>query len=169
MLNQKQLKGKWAKGITPRNFTWIIQDQLAICERPGGYSRNHRPVRRQEEIIWLRESGFSRIVSLLGSPHNLHAYDEIGVAWAHFPFEEGDDVKLSLVPMYEQVSKWILTGDKIIMHQEDVSDLFMGVLSGFLLHNKFVTTVPDAIMVIERIIGRQMGPEGRQIVLDSLL
>ncbi len=52
-----RLRGKWALGITPRNFTWIMKDKLAICERPGGYGDNHRRVRRQEEIIWLRENG----------------------------------------------------------------------------------------------------------------
>ena len=48
-------KGKWAAGITPRNFCWVVRDRLAVCERPGGYGANHRRVRRQEEIIWLRE------------------------------------------------------------------------------------------------------------------
>jgi hypothetical protein len=27
----QRLRGKWALGITPRNFTWIIKDKLAIC------------------------------------------------------------------------------------------------------------------------------------------
>ena len=62
------MKGKWAQGIVPRYFTWIIKDQLSICERLGGYGVNHRKVRRQEEIIWVREQGFTRIVSLLASP-----------------------------------------------------------------------------------------------------
>ena len=30
------MKGKWAQGIQPRNFAWILKDKLAICERPGG-------------------------------------------------------------------------------------------------------------------------------------
>ena len=30
-----RLRGKWALGITPRNFTWILKDKLAICERPA--------------------------------------------------------------------------------------------------------------------------------------
>ena len=53
------MKGKWAQGIQPRNFAWIMKDQLAVCERPGGYGANHRRVRRQEEIIWIREQGFT--------------------------------------------------------------------------------------------------------------
>ncbi len=51
------MKGKWARGITPRFFAWIIKGHLAVSERPGGYARNHRKVRRQEEILWLRGEG----------------------------------------------------------------------------------------------------------------
>ena len=65
------VKGKWAAGIPPRNFTWVIRDRLAVSERPGGFAPSHRRVRRQEEIIWLRVQGFTRVVSLLPSPHNL--------------------------------------------------------------------------------------------------
>src|SRR5215210_2745814 len=61
-----RLRGKWALGITPRNFTWIMKDKLAMCERPGGYGDNHRRVRRQEEIIWLRENGFGCLVRIMG-------------------------------------------------------------------------------------------------------
>ena len=56
------MKGKWAAGIPPRNFAWVIKDRLAVSERPGGYARTHRRVRRQEEIIWIREQGFGRVV-----------------------------------------------------------------------------------------------------------
>ena len=61
------MKGKWAAGIPPRNFTWVIKDRLAVSERPGGFAPNHRKVRRQEEIIWLQVHGFTRIISLLPS------------------------------------------------------------------------------------------------------
>jgi hypothetical protein len=84
------MKGKWAKGIPPRFFCWIIKDQLAISERPGGYARNHRKVRRHEEILWLRGEGFTRVVSLLPSSHNLHAYDELEMRWSHVPFGPQD-------------------------------------------------------------------------------
>ncbi|MEZ5270277.1 MAG: hypothetical protein R2789_17595 [Microthrixaceae bacterium] len=60
-------KGKWAQGITPRHFDWVIKDQLAICERPGGFGENHRKVRRQEEIIWIREQSFDRDLDLAGT------------------------------------------------------------------------------------------------------
>lgn len=61
----------------PRNFAWITKDRLAVNERPGGYAPNHRKIRRQEELLWLRARQFDRIASLLPSSHNLHAYDEL--------------------------------------------------------------------------------------------
>jgi hypothetical protein len=52
---------------------------------PGGFAPNHRKVRRQEEIIWLQVQGFTRVVSLLPSSHNLQAYEEESLASVHFP------------------------------------------------------------------------------------
>jgi hypothetical protein len=56
-----------------------------MSERPGGFAPNHRKVRRQEEIIWLQVQGFTRVISLLPSPHNLQAYEEKSMASVHFP------------------------------------------------------------------------------------
>ena len=80
------MRGKWALGIPPRHFTWVLKNKIAICERPGGYGTNHRRVRRQEEIIWIREQRFNCVISLSPLPHNLHNYDELGVAWRHDRF-----------------------------------------------------------------------------------
>jgi hypothetical protein len=158
------VRGKWAAGIEPRNFCWIIKDRLAISERPGGYARNHRKVRRQEEIIWLREQGFSRIISLLASPHNLHAYDELGMPWAHFPLGPHADVHAVLPDLYAHLRDWLGEGQKLVIHQEELSDRLMGVIGGYLLWAKALPTPPQAITIVERIVGRQMGPPGRELV-----
>ena len=86
------LRGRWAQGLQPRNFTWVIMDRLGAGERPGGFARNHRKVRRQEELIWLSVNGFTHIVSLLDSPHNLHAYEEAGLAYVHVPLGPHDEL-----------------------------------------------------------------------------
>jgi hypothetical protein len=158
------MRGKWAAGIEPRNFCWIIKDRLAISERPGGYARNHRKVRRQEEIIWLREQGFSRIISLLSSPHNLHAYDELSMPWAHFPLGPQADVHKVLPDLYAHLREWLGANQKLVMHQEELSDRLMGVVGGYLLWDKALPTPPQAITIVERIVGRQMGPPGRELV-----
>ena len=158
------MKGKWAAGISPRNFAWIIKDQLAISERPGGYARSHRPVRRQEEIIWIREQGFHRVVSLLPSPHNLHAYDNLGVAWEHIPLGPHDDARTVLSDLYPRVRGWLVAGEKILIHQEEMSDRLLGVVAGYLVYAGLVAAPASAISIVEQLNQRQMGPPGRELV-----
>ncbi len=158
------MKGKWAKGIPPRFFSWIIKDQLAVSERPGGYARNHRKVRRQEEILWLRGEGFTRVVSLLPSSHNLHAYDELEMRWSHVPFGPQDDAALVLPDLYRQVRAWLAGGERVLIHQEELNDRLMGVVAGYLRWSGMVPSSPQTIAVVERILHRQMGPAGRELV-----
>lgn len=161
-------KGKWAQGITPRNFSWIIKDRLAICERPGGYGPNHRRVRRQEEIIWLREQGFSPIVSLLTSPHNLHNYDELGVAWIHRPFNPTDGLREMLVSFYPELRHLLGSNKKLILHGNEVSDGMVGLMAGYLFWNEMVPTGPRAISITEQITHRQLGPIARGVVTTAM-
>ncbi|MGY6502512.1 MAG: hypothetical protein ACXIVQ_16630 [Acidimicrobiales bacterium] len=157
-------KGKWAQGITPRHFSWIIKDKLAVCERPGGYGHHHRKVRRQEEIIWIREQGFSRVVSLIPSPHNLHNYDELGVEWVHCPFGPHDDTGRVLELLYPQMRSMIADGGKLLLHGEELGDRLCGVAAGYLYWTGLIATGPDTISAIEQLTSRQLGPTGREIV-----
>jgi hypothetical protein len=158
------MKGKWARGITPRFFAWIIKGHLAVSERPGGYARNHRKVRRQEEILWLRGEGFTRVVSLLPSPHNLHAYDEMDVTWSHIPFGPHDDPAVVLADLYARLKYWLADGERVLLHQEELGDRLMGVVAGYLRWSGMVPSGPQAIAVVEKILARQMGPSGRELV-----
>jgi hypothetical protein len=160
----RPMRGKWAAGIEPRNFSWIVKDKLAVSERPGGYARNHRKVRRQEEIIWLREQGFTRIVSLLPSSHNLHAYDEFSVPWTHIPLGAQQDTREVLKELYTALRQWLGGGERILLHQEELGDRLMGVVAGYLLWTKMLQSGPQTIAVIEQIVHKQMGPAGREIV-----
>ncbi len=162
------MKGKWASGIAPRNFAWIIKDRLAISERPGGYARSHRPVRRQEEIIWIREQGFARVVSLLTSPHNLHAYDELGVAWEHIPLPLHEDPKVMLAELYPKLAEWMAKEQKVLLHQEELGDRLLGVVAGYLVWSGMVPSSAHAIAIVEQINSRQMGPPGRELVAIAL-
>jgi hypothetical protein len=158
------MKGKWARGITPRFFAWIIKGQLGISERPGGYARNHRKVRRHEEILWLRGEGFTRVVSLLPSTHNLHAYDEMDMAWSHIPFGPHDDPSVVLADLYGRLKEWLAAGERVLLHQEELSDRLMGVVAGYLRWSGLVLSGPQSIAVVEKMLGRQMGPSGRELV-----
>ena len=158
------MRGKWASGIAPRNFAWVIKEKLAISERPGGYARNHRKVRRQEEIIWLREQGFTRIVSLLPSNHNLYAYDELRMSWTHLPFAPTDDPRVVLKELYALIHDWMIAGERVLVHQEELGDRLMGAVGGYLLAAHLLDSGPQAIMVMERLTAKQMGPVGRELI-----
>ncbi|MEM8922411.1 MAG: hypothetical protein AAGD35_02840 [Actinomycetota bacterium] len=157
-------KGKWAQGIQPRQFHWIIADQLAICERPGGYGANHRRVRRQEEVIWIRENGFAFVISLIPSDHNLHSYDELGMPWKHWPFAPSLNLDTALPQVYGELSTLLGGGRKLLLHMEEVGDRMAGFIAGYIRWSAMVPVTFEAIMVVERILGRQMGPVGRNIV-----
>ena len=142
----------------------MVQDQLAVSERPGGFAPHHRRVRRQEEIIWLRVQGFNRVVSLLPSSHNLAAYDEGELAWSHFPVAPSGDVRETLADLYRQLDGWLKAGERVLVHQEELGDRVMGVVAGYLLWSGRLPGAPQAIAVVERLIGHQMGPPGRDMV-----
>jgi hypothetical protein len=156
--------GKWAQGIPPRFFEWIIKGHLAVSERPGGYARTHRKVRRHEELLWLQNEGFTRIVSLLPSPHNLHSYGEHEIPATHLPFGPHDDPAAVLPGLYVSIKGWIVEGERVLVHQEELGDRLMGVVAGYLRWSGMITSSAQAIEVVERILHRQMGSDGRLLV-----
>lgn len=161
------MKGKWAQGIEPRNFRWVMKDSLAVCERPGGYGPNHRRVRRQEEIIWVREQGFSPVISIIASPANLHNYDELEVTWQHRPFGNHDDVGSYLASFYPELRD-LLTTKRVLIHGEELGDRLSGMIAGYLLWSGLLPTGPKAISLTERLLQRQLGPVGRELVTVAM-
>jgi hypothetical protein len=161
------VRGRWAQGLEPRGFTWIIKDRLAASERPGGFARNHRKVRRQEELIWLAGNRFTRVLSLLDSPHNLHAYDEAAIDYEHVPLGRREEWPLHLRVVYSTLGTWLDDPEaRVLIHHEEFGERLMGVLAGYLLYafpDAFVTG-PHAVVAIEKITGRQLGAVGRDIV-----
>lgn len=159
------MRGKWAAGIPPRNFTWIIRDRLAVSERPGGFAPTHRRVRRKEEIIWLRVQGFNRVVSLLPSPHNLAAYEEEGLEWANYPLTRGIDPRTALLDFYQDLQTSIASSQHVLVHQEELGDRVMGAVGGFLVWSGRLNSGPQAVALMEQVVGQPMGPAGRELVV----
>jgi len=158
------LRGKWAKGIVPRHFTWILKDQLAICERLGGHGSNHRSVRRQEEIIWVLNSDFSRVVSLIPALHNLHNYDELNLPYLHRPIADTDDMSIRLPEIYRELEQRLTIGEQLLFHRAEVSDILAGFVGGYLVWSGMVPITHEAVIVVEQLLERVMGPVGRDMV-----
>jgi hypothetical protein len=142
-----------------------MKDHLAVSERPGGFAPNHRRVRRQEEIIWLRVQGFDRVISLLPSPHNLHAYDEGELVWAHYPLLAGTDSRQVLESCYRDLAGSLAGGKRVLMHHEEMGDRVMGVVAGFLVWWGRIPSTHQAVATVEHMVGRQMGPAGRELAV----
>ena len=54
--------------------------------------------------------------------------------------------------------------ERVLVHHEEFGDRLLGVLAGFLLYGGLVNEGPHAIVVLERLTGRQLGSIGREIV-----
>ncbi len=158
------MRGRWADGIVPRNLIWVLRDRLAVCERPGGYGSNHRAVRRTEEIIWIRRNDFSRIVSLLAGPHNLHSYDEQEMPYVHMPLSDPPQAG-EMLAVYEEVTRRIEVGERLLLHHERVDDTLGGFLAGFWLWMGRYRDVPSTLHATETLLRRPMGRQGRETVM----
>ena len=160
-----KLRGKWALGIRPRNFTWILKDKMAICERPGGYGDNHRRVRRQEEIIWIRENGFNYAISIIQAPHNLHNYEELGLPYRHWPFK-ADEQDAWLKAFYGDLDYLLGADAKLLVHGEEFGDRLVGIMGGYIRWAGLVDSDTKAIEVTERLTGRQLDPFARDVIMS---
>ena len=159
------MKGKWAAGIPPRNFTWVIKDRLAISERPGGFAPNHRKVRRQEEIIWLQVQGFNRVVSLLpvvAQPAGLRG--EVAGQRALPAARRRVTSAASWATSTGTSTAGWSAGERVLVHQEELGDRVSGVIAGYLLWSDRLPSGPQAITVLEHLTGHPMGPSGRELV-----
>ena len=86
------------------------------------------------------------------------------MTWSHVPFGPHDDPAVVLADLYARLKEWLADGERILVHQEELGDRLMGVVSGYLRWSGLVPSGPQAIAVVEKILGRQMGPAGRELV-----
>ena len=155
-------------GLQPKHLVWIIPRRLAVSERPGGQGKVHRRVRRDEELTWIRLSPITCVLSLLGSVHNLDAYQTAGIAAGHVPIEHPSDALLKL----PEICAFLDTAlseqrSAVLVHLDDFNDILCGVLAGYLVHAKLVPNGPVAVALVERITSRPIGPEGRAIAFSA--
>ena len=113
--------------------------------------------------------GFTHVVSLLDSPHNLHAYDEAGIAYVHVPLGPRDELVPRLEAVYGMLSKLLDDPqEKLFVHHEEFGDRLLGVMGGYLLYAGLVTSGTHAVAGIEKLTGRSIGSLGREIIAVTL-
>jgi len=145
----------------------VIKDRLAVSDRIGGYGFQHRRVRREEEIIWLINHGVNSVMSLLGSNQNSVAYTAAGLAFAshEVPDElEPEDAE----PVFALLSKALAPeGAVVLVHRDTIDDTLGGLLAGYLIYAGMLDDPIVATDVIQRILGRAIGPEGRRLIPEA--
>jgi len=152
-------------GLEPRAFTWVIKGRLAVCERIGGHGVQHRRVRREEEIVWLLSgAGINTVMTLLAGGQNVANYQDAGFTVFHEPLV-GEYEQEDVDRVFSALDVALSDPDSVVLvHRDLVDDTIAGLLAGYLVHSKLVTDPILAIAVIQEILGRPLGPEGRALV-----
>jgi len=152
-------------GLEPRGFRWVIAGRLAVSERIGGYGFQHRRVRREEEIVWLKEQGINAVLSLLGSSQNRAAYEAAGFTFHAVPLEGQLEDAAAVRRVFEAMDRALAPrGAAVLVHRDTIDDTVAGLLAGYLVDRGLVEDPIIATSVIQEIVGRPIGPEGRRLI-----
>ena len=152
-------------GLKPRGFTWVIANRLAVSERIGGHGFQHRRVRREEEINWLvREAGITAVVTLLAGNQNLAAYEAAGLATHTVPIS-GEPGKIEPGSLFATLDRLLADPEaRVLVHREIIDDVMGGLLGGYLVASGLVKDPILASALIQEILGKALGPEGRSLI-----
>lgn len=152
-------------GLEPRGFRWVIAGRLAVSERIGGYGFQHRRVRREEEILWLKEQGINTVLSFLPGNQNQAAYENAGFVFHSYPIDHELEGLEDVIPIYHAMDEALAQpGSSVLIHRDTIDDTIIGLLAGYLVHSGMVLDPIVATSVIQEIVGRPIGPEGRRLI-----
>jgi hypothetical protein len=66
--------------------------------------------------------------------------------------------------MYQDIHMHLYQRHRILFHQEEVNGRMIGLIGGYVVWAGLIDETPKAIAIVESIVGRQMGPRGRELV-----
>ena len=151
-------------GLEPRGFRWVIKDRLATSERIGGYGFQHRRVRREEEIIWLQDHGVNSVLSFLPAQQSTSAFDLAGLRFSWYRVDE-DIAPEDMGPVFDALSTVLEPPSAVVLvHRDTIDDTLAGILAGYRIEAGMIDEPIVATDVIQQILGRAIGPEGRRLI-----
>jgi len=77
------------------------------------------------------------------------------------------DAREALRDLYTELTRWLAAGERLLVHQDDMGDRVVGAMAGFLLWSGRLPGGPQAVAVVERLVGKQMGAAGRDLVAQA--
>jgi hypothetical protein len=152
-------------GLKPRGFVWVIQDRLAVSDRIGGNGFQHRRVRREEEINWIvREAKVTAVVNLIVGHPNQQSYQEAGLATYSCPID-GSPTRAQVSELHSLLNEAMAAPSaRALVHRETVDDVVAGLVGSYLMSKGLLKDPIVAAAVIQEIIGRPLGPDGRALI-----
>jgi hypothetical protein len=144
---------------------WVIADRLAVSERIGGHGFQHRKIRREEEINWLKRGAqVTSILTILPGNQNLAAYREAGLNAKHVSIAPRPG-KTDAVRVFEALHEALEDPDaRVLVHGETINDDLAGFLAGYLVWSGMVNQPIMAVALVEEILRRPLGPEARALI-----
>jgi hypothetical protein len=152
-------------GLEPRGFRWVITGRLAVSDRIGGSGFQHRKVRREEEIKWLADRGINTILSFLSSGQNRSAYEEAGFRFISHAVDGMPDDPAEIDAIFAAMDDALAPPRAaVLIHRDSIDETLSGLLAGYLVHSGLVADPIVATSLIQEILGRPLGPEGRRLI-----
>ena len=72
---------------------------------------------------------------------------------------------LDWAPMTEEEYEELTEDDgKILIHRDELGDVVAGTVAGYLHWSGLIVEQPRVVTAVERLLHRQLGPEGRELV-----
>ena len=71
-----------------------------------------------------------------------------------------------LAACYQDLDDALGTGLRILVHQDELGDRVMGVVAGYLVWSGRIPSPPQAVALVEHVVGHAMGEPGRELLAD---
>jgi hypothetical protein len=95
----------------------------------------------------------------------LHAYEELNMPYRHRPLSGADDTDAFLRLFYKELQDLLGRNTKMMIHAEEVGDRLLGIIGGYIRWSGMVDDPSQAIIITERIGGRQLDTWARELIL----
>jgi hypothetical protein len=86
--------------------------------------------------------------------------------YRHRPLSGADDTDAFLRLFYKELQDLLGRNMKLIMHCEEVGDRLLGIIGGYIRWSGMVEDPSQAIIITERIGGRQLDTWARELILN---
>lgn len=152
---------RWGDGFPPKNLIWVLPEQLAVCDCPGGFGATRREARLKEELIWIRKNNFNAIITLLSDPQIAGAYESMRIPCYEFDLRELPAPNV-LHQIFFEMSKRLDNGQRLLLHRHSIDEMMVAFIGCFLVWQGEANSAISAEQAINQIFKRHINMQTRQ-------